>query len=150
MDDRPLRWSRGDYLVSTDRGRLDVRRVLALLRTTHWADGLTEPLLERAIAHSVSFGLFRGADLVGFGRVITDLATYGYLTDVVVATPHRGQGLGAWLTECMLGHPELQGSVGWRWLPGTRRRCTLSGASCGGPGRSSTWSTGPRGASRPR
>ena len=109
MDDRPLRWSRGDYLVSTDRGRLDVRRVLALLRTSHWADGLTEPLLERAIAHSVSFGLFRGADLVGFGRVITDLATYGYLTDVVVATPHRGQGLGAWLTECMLGHPKLQG-----------------------------------------
>jgi ribosomal protein S18 acetylase RimI-like enzyme len=109
MDDRPVRWSRGDYLVSTDRARLDARRVFALLRTTHWAEDLTEPLLERAIAHSVSFGLFRGADLVGFGRVITDLVTYGYLTDVVVATAHRGHGLGAWLTECMLGHPELQG-----------------------------------------
>jgi len=109
MDDRVQEWSRDEYVVSTDRSRLDVRRVLALLRATHWADDLAEPQLARAIAHSVSFGLYRGAELVGFGRVITDLATYGYLTDVVVATSHRGRGLGAWLTECMLAHPELQG-----------------------------------------
>jgi GNAT superfamily N-acetyltransferase len=66
-------------------------------------------VLERAIAHSVCFGVYRGAEPVGFGRVVTDLATYGYLTDVVIAPGHRGHGLGAWLTQCILEHPELQG-----------------------------------------
>jgi len=109
MDDRPLEWQRGAYTVSTRRDRLEPGSILALLRPTHWGGGLTLPLLERALAHSVCFGLFRGPELVGFGRVVTDLATYGYLTDVVIAPEHRGHGLGGWLTRCILEHPELQG-----------------------------------------
>jgi ribosomal protein S18 acetylase RimI-like enzyme len=109
MDDRVREWSRDGYLVSTDRSRLDAGRVLALLQSTHWAGDLTAGRLAMAIANSVSFGVYHEATLVGFGRVITDLATYGYITDVVVATAERGRGLGAWLTECMVGHPELQG-----------------------------------------
>jgi ribosomal protein S18 acetylase RimI-like enzyme len=109
MDDRPLEWHRGGYTVSTHRDRLDAGRTLALLRATHWGGDLTRPVLERAIAHSVCFGVYRGAEPVGFGRVVTDLATYGYLTDVVIAPEHRGRGLGAWLTRCILEHPELQG-----------------------------------------
>jgi GNAT superfamily N-acetyltransferase len=46
---------------------------------------------------------------VGFARVITDLATYAYLSDVFVLESHRGQGLSKWLMECVLAHPELQG-----------------------------------------
>jgi N-acetylglutamate synthase-like GNAT family acetyltransferase len=109
MNDQPAEWRRGDYTISTDRRRLDVVAVLELLRETHWSQGLTEAQLERAVAHSVCFGVYRDEAVVGFGRVITDLATYGYLTDVVVAPAHRGRGLGSWLTECMLSHPELQG-----------------------------------------
>jgi GNAT superfamily N-acetyltransferase len=109
MDDRPLEWHRGGYTVSTHRGRLDAGRILALLRDTHWGGELTLPVLARAIAHSVCFGVYHGAEPVGFGRVVTDLATYGYLTDVVIAPAHRGRGLGAWLTRCILEHPELQG-----------------------------------------
>jgi len=109
MNDRVREWSRDDYLVSTDRSRLEPGRVLELLRSTHWAGELTSARLALAIENSVSFGVYAGSDLVGFGRVVTDLATYGYITDVVVSAAHRGRGLGAWLTECMLGHPELQG-----------------------------------------
>ncbi|HEU4953964.1 MAG TPA: GNAT family N-acetyltransferase [Gemmatimonadales bacterium] len=109
MDDRPVEWRRGEYAVSTHRERLDPERILALLREEHWGGSLSRPVLERAVAHSVCFGLYHGSDLVGFGRVVTDLATYGYLTDVAVAPKHRGQGLGAWLVQCMLDHPELQG-----------------------------------------
>jgi N-acetylglutamate synthase-like GNAT family acetyltransferase len=46
---------------------------------------------------------------VGFARVITDLATYAYLTDVVVDTAYRGRGLGLWFMERVLDAPELQG-----------------------------------------
>jgi ribosomal protein S18 acetylase RimI-like enzyme len=109
MDDGPIEWARGGYVVSTDRRRLEVAAVLALLRDTHWGRGLTDDLLRRAVENSVCFGVYAGADTVGFGRVVTDLATYGYLTDVVIAPGHRRRGLGGWLTECMLAHPELQG-----------------------------------------
>ncbi|HET7423853.1 MAG TPA: GNAT family N-acetyltransferase [Gemmatimonadales bacterium] len=109
MDDRPVEWHRGEYTVSTRRDRLDADRILGLLRGEHWGSSLTRPVLERAVAHSVSFGLYHEAELVGFGRVVTDLATYGYLTDVAVSSEHRGLGLGAWLIQCMLDHPELQG-----------------------------------------
>jgi N-acetylglutamate synthase-like GNAT family acetyltransferase len=39
---------------------------------------------------------------------VTDLATYAYWTDIVIDGNYRGQGLGRWLVECMLAHPELQ------------------------------------------
>jgi ribosomal protein S18 acetylase RimI-like enzyme len=109
MDDEPREWRRGAYLVSTDRARLGPSAAWALLRDTHWGGALTRAQLERAITHSVCFGVYRGHVLIGFGRVITDLATYGYLTDVVVAAEERGRGLGGWLTECMVDHPQLRG-----------------------------------------
>jgi ribosomal protein S18 acetylase RimI-like enzyme len=109
LDDRPVEWHRAPYTVATGRDRLDLDRVLALLRPEHWGGSLSRAVLERAVAHSVCFGLYHGPELVGFGRVVTDLATYGYLTDVAVAPEHRGRGLGAWLVQCMLEHPELQG-----------------------------------------
>jgi GNAT superfamily N-acetyltransferase len=37
---------------------------------------------------------------------------------VFVLHEHRGRGLGTWLIECVMSHPELQGLR--RWLLGTR------------------------------
>jgi len=82
---------------------------LALLKTTFWAENLSRETLVRAIQNSVSFGLLEGRTLIGFGRAVSDLATYAYWTDVVVAASRRGRGLGRWLSQCMLDHPELQG-----------------------------------------
>ena len=78
--------------------------------------------MQRSIACSLPFGLYqrRGderAEQVGFARVVTDYATHGYLADVFVLEAHRGQGLGVWLVETVLGLPELEGL---RWLLGTR------------------------------
>jgi ribosomal protein S18 acetylase RimI-like enzyme len=109
MDDHPTEWTRGPYTISTERARLDLFTAFALLQATHWGRGLTRAQLERAVANSVCFGVYHGDALVGFGRVITDLATYGYLTDVVIAPAHQRQGLGSWLTDCMIRHPQLQG-----------------------------------------
>jgi GNAT superfamily N-acetyltransferase len=82
---------------------------LALLHTTHWGSGMERDVLARAIENSISFGLFHGKTLIGFGRAVTDLATYAYWTDVAIAEVYRGQGLGRWLSESMLSHPEMQG-----------------------------------------
>jgi len=109
LSDTPIEYQRDGILLTTDRHRIDPQAALDLLQTTFWAQDMELGVLARAIQNSVSFALFEGERLVGFGRVITDLATYAYWTDVVVAAAHRGQGLGRWLSECMLAHPELQG-----------------------------------------
>lgn len=109
MNDAPVQWTRERWLISTDRARLDRIAVLALLGETHWGGDLTPERLDLAIEHSVCFGVYQDERLVGFGRVVTDLTTFGYVTDVVIAAAHRGLGLGRWLADCMVAHPGLQG-----------------------------------------
>jgi ribosomal protein S18 acetylase RimI-like enzyme len=108
LNDPPIERRRGEFVVTTDRTRIAPDAALQLLRTTHWGGGMDRAVLTRALANSISFGLFQGDRLIGFGRAVTDMATYAYWTDVVIAESFRGQGLGRWLSECMLGHPQLQ------------------------------------------
>jgi GNAT superfamily N-acetyltransferase len=109
LDDPPIEFRRGEYVITTDRSRMATDAALALLQSTFWAKNMKRDVLARAMANSVCFGLLNRDSLIGFGRAVTDLATYAYWTDVVVAAEHRGRGLGAWLSECMLRHPGLQG-----------------------------------------
>lgn len=108
MDDRVLEVHQAAFTISTDRQRLDLDRVLHLLHQTAWGADLSRPVLVRAVANSLCFGVYQGQALIGFGRAITDLATYAYLTDVVIDAAYRGQGLGQWLVQYMLAHPDLQ------------------------------------------
>jgi GNAT superfamily N-acetyltransferase len=109
MNDTPREWRRGEFVVSTDRSRLDVDQVHAYLASSYWAAGMPRAVLERAIENSLTFGIYHGHDQVGFARAITDLATYAYLSDVFVVEAYRGRGLSKWLMECILSHPDLQG-----------------------------------------
>jgi GNAT superfamily N-acetyltransferase len=105
-----IAWSRGGFEVSDDPGRLDLATIHRFIsKESYWAEGISEALLARAVANSLCFGLYGGPRQVGFARVVTDRATYGYLCDVFVERTHRGTGLGKWLVACVLGHPDLQG-----------------------------------------
>jgi len=116
-----------DYEIDTKKARLDLALIHAFLAQSHWAKGIPLAVVERSIAHSLVFGLYSGRRQVGFARVVTDHATFAYLADVFVVAGERRQGLGQWLVETILSHPELQGLR--RWLLGTRdagdlyRRC---------------------------
>lgn len=75
---------------------------------------MAREVVERSIAHSLSFGLYaRGGEQVGFARVISDRAVFAYLADVFVLEEHRRRGLGRFLISCVLEHPELQGLRRW-------------------------------------
>ena len=101
---------RDGFTVSDDPVRLDVDFIHhALSEETYWAKGIPRTVVERAVRHSLCFGLYDSARQVGLARVITDRATYAYLCDVFVAPLYRGRGLGVWLVECVLRHPDLQG-----------------------------------------
>ena len=100
---------RDGFTVSTDPGRLDVDAIHAFLSTSYWAAGIPREILERALRSSLCFGLYEGVSQIGLSRVITDAATYAYLCDVYVLPERRGRGLGAWMMECVMAHPDLQG-----------------------------------------
>jgi ribosomal protein S18 acetylase RimI-like enzyme len=109
MKDQPIEFRRDEFTVSTDRRRLDLDAVRSLLATTHWGIGMGREVIERAVENSICFGVYHGQHNIGLARVVTDLATYAYLTDVLIAGSYRGCGLGQWLVQCILNHPELQG-----------------------------------------
>jgi len=98
------------YVVSTDRTLLDLGAIHAVLRESYWSTGIPRDVMEAAIAHSIPFGLYApdGAQ-AGFCRVLTDTALFAYLADVIVMDGHQGRGLGVFLVECALAHPEVQG-----------------------------------------
>jgi GNAT superfamily N-acetyltransferase len=100
---------RDDCTVSTDPARFDLDAIHAFLSTSYWAEAIPRPLLERAIRNSLGFGLYEAGRQIGFARVITDRATFAYLCDVYVLPESRGRGLGQWLMECVMAHPDLQG-----------------------------------------
>ena len=107
-------WRQGEYLISTDRNRLDIAVIHGFLsRQTYWAKGRTLDVVKRSIENSLPFGLFKDNQQIGFARVVTDYATFAWLADVFVLDEFRERGLGKWLIEVILAHPELQGFRRW-------------------------------------
>jgi GNAT superfamily N-acetyltransferase len=117
-----MEWRQDPYLVSDERARLDLAVIHGYLTRSYWAPGIPRALVERSLEHSLAFGLYRRTDAgerqVGFARVISDRATFAYLSDVFVLEEERGRGLSKFLLECVHAHPELQGLR--RWLLVTR------------------------------
>jgi GNAT superfamily N-acetyltransferase len=112
-------WRRGDYLISTDRSRLDLELIHRFLsEEAYWSPGVPRDVVERSIEHSLNFGLYRGDDQVGFSRAVTDYATFAWLADVFVLESHRRNELGRWMLETVLAHPELRGMR--RWMLATK------------------------------
>ncbi|ADJ64405.1 GNAT family N-acetyltransferase [Herbaspirillum seropedicae] len=102
-----LIWRRDDFLIDTDPDRLDIPLIHDVLTHSSWSPGIDINTVRTAIANSLCFGLYRGARQIGFARVVTDHATFGYLCDVFVLEDLRGQGLGRWLIESCNQHPTL-------------------------------------------
>jgi GNAT superfamily N-acetyltransferase len=101
---------REPYLASDDPSRLDLDAIHAELARSYWAEGIPREIVARALANSLCLGVYDDHDRqVAFARAVTDRATYAYIADVYVVAALRGQGLGTWLVECLLAHPDLQG-----------------------------------------
>ena len=114
-----MEWQRGEYTVSDDPARIDLQAVHRFLsEEAYWSASVPLEVVRRAIAGSMVFGLYHGPLQAGLARVVTDRATFAWVCDVFVLPDHRGHGLGKFLIECVLAHPELQGLR--RWLLATR------------------------------
>ena len=100
----------GPVEFSFDRARLDVDLIHRFLSTeAYWSLGIPRAVVERAIAHSLCIGAYRGGAQVAFARLVTDRATFAYLGDVFVVAAERGAGLATRLVRTLLDHDDVQG-----------------------------------------
>lgn len=111
-------WTRDEYTISTRRERLDTPLIHGFLTSTYWAEGIALEVVEQSLEHSLPFGLYHQQRQVGFARVITDYATFAYVTDVFILKEYRGRGLSKWLMQMVVEHPQLHGLR--RWILFTR------------------------------
>ncbi len=100
---------RETFCITTDQRAMDLDAIHAYLSRSYWSEAIPRDLVAKAMAGSLCFALLDGTRQVGFARAVTDRATYAYLCDVYVLEEYRGQGLGRWLMDAVMAHPDLQG-----------------------------------------
>lgn len=111
---KPYEVRKDDFLISTDKSLLNLDIIHGYLsKESYWAMNIPRDVVERSIEHSLCFGIYHQQQQVGFGRLITDQATFAYLGDVFVLESYRGKGLSKWLMESIHAHPGLQGFRRW-------------------------------------
>jgi GNAT superfamily N-acetyltransferase len=103
-----MEWRKGDYVLTDERDRMDVAAVHRLLAGSYWAAHRPASVIARTIAGSLCFGLFHQSGQVGFGRFLTDGAACSWFGDFIIAQEHRGHGVGTWMLELMLSHPQVR------------------------------------------
>ena len=100
---------REGFAITTETSFFNIEFVHAFLSKSYWAEHIPIETVQKSIDNSISFGVFHLGRQIGFARVITDKATFGYLADVFIDEAYRGQGLSKWLMEEIMTHPDLQG-----------------------------------------
>jgi len=87
------------------------KRLTELYQLEWWTCGRTLEQVTTMLAHSDQvFGLVtQDAELIGFTRVLSDYVFKALILDVIVVAEHRGEGLGRYLMEEVLGHSALAG-----------------------------------------
>ncbi len=102
------------YYISSNPDDIKLGDVCRLLWSVHWAANREKSIIEKSIENSRCFGIFNGTEQIGFARVITDYATFAYISDVVIDGQYRGHKFGYWLVTHILNHHEFSQVNQWR------------------------------------
>jgi N-acetylglutamate synthase-like GNAT family acetyltransferase len=95
------------FTISTDPARLDMDAIVGMLERAYWATGRPREKTERAFRNSLVFGVYDGTRQIGMARVVTDFSIFAYLCDVFIHEDYRARGLGKWLMQTIMNHPDL-------------------------------------------
>ncbi|MDD3799993.1 MAG: GNAT family N-acetyltransferase [Novosphingobium sp.] len=106
------------YRLSFDPADADPAAAHAYLTRSYWAPGIPVETVARALDNSLCCTVHDGGGQVGLARVISDFATFAYLSDVYVLEQHQEQGLAKAMLAALHVHPRLQGLR--RWMLFTR------------------------------
>ena len=108
-----LETQRDKFTISTDPARLDLDAISDFLKRAYWADTRPRERTERAIRNSLVFGVYDGEKQIGVARVVSDYSIFAYLCDVFIHEDYRAHGLGKWLLQTILEHPDLREMRRW-------------------------------------
>ena len=103
-----MEWTRNDYTLTDDTARVNVPAVHGLLSTSYWAPDRTAEVICASLDRSLCFSLLYGSNQIGFGRFVTDHATFSWFCDFIIESGHRANGLGKWMLTIMLEHPAVR------------------------------------------
>jgi N-acetylglutamate synthase-like GNAT family acetyltransferase len=104
---------RDHFTISTDPTRLDLDIICDFLRRAYWANTRPRERTERALKNSLVFGVYDGEKQIGLARVVSDYSIFAYLCDVFIHEAYRAHGLGKWLIQTILEHPDLKEVRRW-------------------------------------
>ena len=93
---------RQEFIISTDKSKLDIPYIRDFLSKSYWAENIPVDTVQRSIEGSLCFGVYYQNKQIGFARLITDSATFAYLADVFIDEAYRGNGLSKWLMEIIM------------------------------------------------
>lgn len=100
----------GDFRISNTVSEAELRLVHRFLaEEAYWSKGIAIDLVRKALANSLCFVGYLDGEFAAFGRVVTDLSSFGYLKDIFVFSDYRGRGLGKRLVGAMLERLEREG-----------------------------------------
>ncbi|HET7144314.1 MAG TPA: GNAT family N-acetyltransferase [Anaerolineales bacterium] len=104
---------RDRFTVSNDPARLDLEAIFDFFTRAYWTKGRPRERTQRALANSLVFGVYENNKQIGIARVVSDYAIFAYICDVFIHEDYRAHGLGKWLMETIMSHPDLQGLRRW-------------------------------------
>lgn len=96
---------------------VDRPRLYGWLSEAYWSKTRTQATIDRSLENSECWVALDDGEMVGFARVVTDLATFAWLCDVYVDPSRRGEGISKAMMNVVLSNDRYQGV---RWMLGTR------------------------------
>ena len=76
-----------------------------LSEESYWAKGIPYSFVDQSLSHSFNVGAFIDDQQIGFGRVITDYYTFGWLADFFVLEEYRGKGISKMMLSYLTEQP---------------------------------------------
>lgn len=92
--------------ITHDHTEIDVDFVHQFLTNSYWSKGISKSIVQKSIENSLVVALILEGQLVGFGRLITDYATFAYMADVFVIPEFRALGLSKLIVKNLLNKVE--------------------------------------------
>lgn len=99
-----------EFLFSSDKKKLQIKVIHQYLnKESYWAQNIPVKVVKTSIKGSICFGVYFRERQIGFGRVISDKASFAYMADVFILNEHQGKELGKKLIAFIMECPDLKG-----------------------------------------
>jgi GNAT superfamily N-acetyltransferase len=110
MDIAPIDTIYDGYQITSNKDLMHVGQVHNWLsHNSYWAKGIPFHIVETSFLNSFTVGILKDGIQVGYARLVTDYAVFGYLADVYVLEGHRSKGLGKRMVQAIMEQKWAQG-----------------------------------------